>query len=148
LALSHSRISVDSEVVMRASELFDAGALRRAVEAQTRAVKDAPADPDQRLFLVELLCFDGQWDRAGRHCEAIYYDQPEQQAALHAYRNVLHAERFRRQLFGEGGRPEFLTEPPPHVLLRLEALEQFRDRRPEEAARLLRQANDASLTLH
>jgi len=39
---------------MSASELFKAGKLQEAIDAQLKEVKNKPADQSERLFLFEL----------------------------------------------------------------------------------------------
>ena len=43
---------------MNASELYKAGKLQEAVDAQIKEVKASPADQSKRLFLFELLAFE------------------------------------------------------------------------------------------
>jgi type VI secretion system protein ImpE len=129
---------------MSASELFRAGKLHEAVQAQTAEVKADPADPNKRLFLFELLAFAGDLDRAGRQIDAVCYGDPTRDNAVEVYRILVRAELARRRLFREGAPPTFLAEPPEHVLLRLAALEHLRGGRRPEAARLLEQAEAAT----
>lgn len=127
---------------MNADELFKAGRLREAVEAQTLEVKAHPADASKRLFLFELLGFEGDLDRARKQVDALRYDQPELQAAVSTYRGLLDAETERRRLFQAGApAPQFLVDPPPHVLLRLEAVQRLQAGDTAGAAALLEQAN-------
>ena len=128
---------------MSASESYQAGRLREAIDAQVAAVRAAPADSGKRLFLFELLVFSGDLDRAQRQIDAIQFDDPEVATAAGAYRKLLDAERLRRRLFAEGLRPSFLVDPPEHVGWRLDALNRLREGREAEAAELLNRANNA-----
>jgi len=49
---------------MNAGELFKAGQLQAAVDAQLQEVKRNPADEAERVFLGELLVLSGNLDRA------------------------------------------------------------------------------------
>jgi type VI secretion system protein ImpE len=129
---------------MNASELFKAGRLQEAVQAQTQEVKADPADPNKRLFLFELLAFAGDLDRAARQIDAISYGDPQRDNAVETYRLLVKAERARGRLFREGVPPTFLLPPPDHVRLRLDYLNELRAGRPEEAVRLLARARDAT----
>ena len=51
-------------------ELLDSGNLKAAIEALTQEVREAPADPQKRTFLFELLAFAGEWDRAEKQIVA------------------------------------------------------------------------------
>jgi type VI secretion system protein ImpE len=125
---------------MNAGELFKAGQLPEAVDAQLKEVKAKPADHGQRLFLFELLAFAGDLDRAQRQIETINYNDMELDAAVLAYRRLLDSERARRRLFSESLVPRFFGDQPEHVKLRLEAVNRLRENRPAEAAELLTKA--------
>ena len=51
---------------MTASDLFKAGRLREAIDAQLAKVKGQPTDQAARFFLFELFLFSGDLDRARR----------------------------------------------------------------------------------
>src|SRR5262245_25369353 len=112
---------------MSADDLFKAGKLQAAIDAQVQDVKAKPADHGRRLFLFELLAFAGELDRARRQIEAVHYDQMELDAAVQGYRKLLDAEQLRRRLFADGLQPSFLAEPPAHVRQRLEAVNRLRE---------------------
>src|SRR5437879_5628483 len=107
---------------MNASELYKAGKLSEAIDAQIQDVKQHPADHSKRLFLFEMLAFSGDLDRARRQVDAINYGDMSLDMALLAYRQLLDSEQLRRRLFSDGLTPQFLTEPPDHVHVRLEAI--------------------------
>jgi type VI secretion system protein ImpE len=125
---------------MSASDLFKAGKLQDAIDAQLKEVKSAPADHGKRLFLFELLCFAGDLERARRQIDAVNYGEMERDTAVLAYCKILDAEQARRRLFSEGLSPQFLATPPEHVHLRLEAVNRLREGRPVEAAEALARA--------
>jgi type VI secretion system protein ImpE len=126
------------------NELFQAGRLQDAIDAQTARVKASPADQTKRLFLFELLSFAGELDRARKQLDALNYDEIELQAAQTDYRRLLDSETMRRKVFQEGLPPKFLTtEQPEHLRLRLEALGRIRAGQRAEAAELLAQAAEA-----
>jgi type VI secretion system protein ImpE len=127
---------------MSADELFKAGRLREAIEAQSLEVKAHPADTARRLFLFELLAFEGDLDRTRKQVDALRFDRPELQAAALTYRGLVDAEAQRRALFLTGSPPpQFLTDPPAHVHLRLEAIARLKDGDSAGAAALLAKAN-------
>lgn len=126
---------------MDATQLFKAGNLQAALDAQIQAVKADPADHGKRIFLFELAVFAGDLDRARRQIDALSYDDPELERARVTYLALLGAEDARRKLFRDGVQPGFLDTPPEHIAYRLDALKQLRDGRPAEAAALLDKAN-------
>jgi len=133
----------EKEELMNASELFKAGKLPEAVDAQLQEVKAAPADHGKRLFLFELLAFTGDLDRAAKQIDVVNYGEMERDASVLGYRKLLDAEKLRRRLFTEGLEPKFFEDPPPHVQQRLHAVNRLREKNYKEAAELLAQANAA-----
>lgn len=111
---------------MNAAELYRTGSLTGAIEAQIQNVKNRPADQNARMFLFELLAFTGDWDRAQKHIEIIKFPEMELLAAVDSYRKLLDSERIRARVFSEGIAPKFIVDPPEHLTLRLEALQQLR----------------------
>ncbi|MCC6420033.1 MAG: SciE type virulence protein [Gemmataceae bacterium] len=126
---------------MSASDLFKAGRLQEAIDAQLKEVKASPGDQAKRLFLFELVAFSGDLDRARRQIDAMKFDKVELETATLAYRKLLDSEQLRRRLFTETLKPEFFGEPSAHVHLRLEAINRTREGRPKEAAELLARAD-------
>src|SRR5215469_10309503 len=127
---------------MEAKQRFEAGDLAGAIEAVTAQVKARPTDAVSRTFLFELLCFAGELDRAERQLDAIGHLDAASEWPVQVYTNILHAERARRRLFGDGLRPEFLLDPPPHVQLHLDAVNRLREGRGDEARRLIDRAEE------
>jgi type VI secretion system protein ImpE len=128
---------------MNAGELFKAGKLQAAIDAQLQEVKRNPADQAKRMFLFELLVFSGDLDRARRQIDAVTYGEAERDAVVIGYRKLLDAEEDRRKLFRDGKKPQFLGPPPEHVQWRLEAINCLRGNQHKEAAELLNRADAA-----
>jgi type VI secretion system protein ImpE len=82
-----------------AKELFQAGKLSEAVQALGAEVRDNPTDPRRRTFLFELLCFQGEFDRAEKHLNVLAGAGPDAQMGAVLYFSALHAERVRHELF-------------------------------------------------
>jgi type VI secretion system protein ImpE len=132
---------------MNASELFKAGKLQQAVDAQIQEVKKNASDPTKRMFLFELAAFAGDLDRARRQIEAINYPEPERQHIIFGYRKLLDSELARRAVLRDGQPPHFLSPPTEHVQLRLQAVKALKEDKPAEAAELVRQANEQAPAL-
>jgi type VI secretion system protein ImpE len=129
---------------MTATELYKAGKLTEAIDAQLQEVKAHPADHGKRLFLFELLVFAGDLERAKKHVEIVNYGQLELDAAVMAYRRLLDAEAARRSFFKDGVPPKFFGEQPEHVHWRIEAWTRMREGRPAEAAQCLAKADETA----
>ena len=127
---------------MNAGELFQAGRLQEALEAQIQKVRANPDDMGARLFLFELLLFAGDADRAAKHLDALHYDNPRATASVEMYRLALNAEKARREVLAGRDRPKVLAEQPDHVSLRMEALQRYAAGQRAEGDALLDRAND------
>ncbi len=123
-------------------ELFDAGRLDAAIEALTQEVREAPADPQKRTFLFELLSFAGDWDRAEKQILAAVGADAQSQMAAAVYRGLLQAERDRARVFAGKARPHFLRSVPGYVEKGLAALGHVGEGRIAEARALLDEAEE------
>jgi type VI secretion system protein ImpE len=96
---------------MNAHELFQAGRLDEAIESLGAGLRSNPTDAQRRIFLFELLCFAGNYDRAEKQLSVLA--ERSQQAELGAllYRGALSAERVRQEMFLAGDYPQ--AGPPP-----------------------------------
>jgi len=86
---------------MKAKELYQAGKLNEAVQALSAELRDNPTDTQRRIFLFELLCFAGDYDRADKHLNFLSGQSPQAQMGAVLYMSSLHAERLRHKLFEE-----------------------------------------------
>lgn len=125
---------------MTAKELLDAGKLSAAIEQLNADVKTRPTDLRARTFLFELLCFAGDYQRAGRQLDVIAQQDVNSDIGAQVYRNALTAEQSRQRVFTDGVQPHFLLDPPAYARLHLEAISRLREARPSEAEALLQEA--------
>jgi type VI secretion system protein ImpE len=126
---------------MNATDLFKAGRLQLAIDAQIQEVKAKPADHGRRLFLFELCAFAGDLERARRQIDALQFDQPELVLATKNYRDCLDAEDYRRKVFRDGVMPQFFGQPPQHLYKRLEAVNALRANKQADALALIGEAD-------
>src|SRR6478736_5795225 len=108
-----------------AAELFQAGKLNDAIEAQLQAVRSAPLDSGRRTFLFELLSFAGQWDRADQQLAVMAQETVEKGWGASVFQNLVVAERARQKVFAGQARPDVFLDPPQYVIQRWQALEQL-----------------------
>ena len=102
---------------MSVKELLDAGRLAEAIDFATREVKAKPADRSSRSQLFELLCFQGELDRAEKQLDAMaaQTEDVKSELAIHGYKQALQAERLRREVFEGQALPKFFMQPPSYV---------------------------------
>jgi type VI secretion system protein ImpE len=98
---------------VNAQELFRAGRLDEAVESLGAELRGDPTDARRRIFLFELLCFAGAYDRAEKQLDVLAQRGAEAAAGTLLYRSALHAERTRQAMFVEGTYP---TGPAPRAV--------------------------------
>lgn len=72
-----------------------AGQLEDAIQAAQDAVKDDPANLDLRAKLIELLCLDGQLERADDSLASLVKRQPEWLGGAANLRQLLRAQQAR-----------------------------------------------------
>ncbi|MCW4026637.1 MAG: tetratricopeptide repeat protein [Candidatus Bathyarchaeota archaeon] len=102
---------------MIAERLLKEGKLDAAVESVSDQLRARPLDSKLRMALFELLCFQGQFDRAIKQLDAIESASRDPGFALsaHYYRSLLAAEQLRGRVFEGDALPEFPVEPPENV---------------------------------
>lgn len=85
---------------MNAEQLFKAGKLSEAISALNAQLRDNPSDSKSRTFLFELLCFNGDYDRAEKQLN-ILEEEGSKDSFLGTllYKAALHAERLRDEMF-------------------------------------------------
>jgi type VI secretion system protein ImpE len=76
---------------MSAQELLRTGQLKEAVAAILTEVRDNPADHRRRTFLFELLCFAGEFERAGKHLGVLADETPDAGVGALLYRSAVSA---------------------------------------------------------
>jgi type VI secretion system protein ImpE len=84
---------------MDALSLYRAGQLQPAIDALGAELRKQPLDTKRRTFLFELLCFAGEYDRAGKHLDILADSSKEAAAGSILYRSALHAEKTRQEMF-------------------------------------------------
>lgn len=120
-----------------AKTMLDAGNLSGAMEAALSAVKAKPTDGNARIFLFELACFSGDWERAEKQLDVIGHQDNNAMIGSLIFRGNLKAERDRLRFLSHGQKPEFIMEPPDYVLGLLTANNRVREGNLTEAREIL-----------
>ncbi|MHC1742014.1 MAG: type VI secretion system accessory protein TagJ [Syntrophobacteraceae bacterium] len=100
---------------MDAKELIRAGKLAEARNQLVAEVKAAPGDFNRRTLLFQVLCLLGEWDKAALHLNTVAAQNLKSEVAAQAYRNLVHAEKQREEVFTSGRRPAFMPEMPAYA---------------------------------
>jgi len=111
-----------------------------ALKLLSDQVRSRPDDAKLRVFLFQLLAVLGQWDRALNQLTVASELDPAALYMAQAYREAIHCETLRLQVFAGKKVPMLFGEPETWVALMIEAL--LREGRGEhaEAAKLREQA--------
>ncbi len=75
-------------------------------------VKKHPADASQRWLLFQLLCIDGEWERALKQLQTWATLEPAGEARAQLHRALIRSELFRLEVFAGTRTPGFIDPPP------------------------------------
>jgi type VI secretion system protein ImpE len=126
---------------MVGTELLETGQLSVAIERVAGEVKARPTDLAARTFYFELLCLNGDLERAGKQLEVLGAASAEMIGGASIYLGAIQAEKERRQFFHGGPRPRVLDDPP-YSNAQLEAVEHYAAGDSSSAARLLQASSE------
>lgn len=121
---------------MDALSLYRAGQLKPAIDALGDELKKQPLDTRRRTFLFELLCFAGEYDRAGKQLDILSDASKEAAAGAMLYRSALHAERTRQEMFSTSKLPMKDARPASPGTLNGEDFSELTDADPRIGANL------------
>jgi type VI secretion system protein ImpE len=106
----------DAEALLKAGD--PAGALA-ALQADVRA---KAGDPKLRVFLFQLLCIQGQWDRALNQLNVCADLDAAALPMREMYGAAIACERLRTEVFAGRKSPMLFGEPQPWLALLIESL--------------------------
>ena len=110
---------------------------QKALRLLQDTIRSKPADAKLRVFLFQLLCVLGQWDRALNQLTVSGELDASTLAMVQTYREAIQCEGLREQVFLGKRAPLLFGEPETWVALLIEAL--LREGQGElDAARTLR----------
>lgn len=102
--------------------LLRAGEPEAALPALQARVRGEPANPKLRVFLFQLLCILGDWERARAQLQALAELDVGSLPLVHLYGPAISCELLRREVFAGVRTPLVMGEPLPWVALLLQAL--------------------------
>jgi len=107
---------------MLAEESLRNGRLEDALTELQDQVRKDPSNPRYRVFLFQLLCILGDWQRARDQLKVLSDLDPGSLVLVHVYGPAITCELLRREVFAGERTPLVLGEPLPWVALMLQAL--------------------------
>ncbi len=93
-----------------------------ALQFLQEAIRANPADSKLRIFLFQLLSVLGQWERALNQLDVAAGLDPAALAMAQMYREALHCEALRRQVFEGKKSPMVFGQPEQWLAFLIEAL--------------------------
>ena len=126
---------------MNPKDLIRAGRLPEAREQLTAEVKSSPSDVSKRVLLFQILSFYGEWDKAESHLDVIVSRDPNSETGVQVYKNLLNAERERKEVIARRRVPGFLTGTPAYLELYFAACEKLSEKNIDEAIALYKQVD-------
>lgn len=129
-----------------AEALIKAGDAAGALAALQTAVRSNAGDAKLRVFLFQLLCVQGQWDRALNQLNVCAEMDPAALAMRETYTSAVSCEALRKQVFEGKKAPMLFGEPQPWLALLIESQLRFGMGELDAASKLRDQAFDQAPT--
>ena len=123
-----------------AEQALREGDTARALKLLTEQVRAKPQDAKLRIFMFQLLCVLGQWERALNQLSVAAELDANALAMLQTYREAIACETLRLQVFAGQKAPMLFGEPETWTALLIEALLREGRGEPDIARQLREQA--------
>jgi len=138
MASEHADFLAAAEAAVRA------GAPKAALAALTAAVKAAPANAKLRIFLAQLLCVLGQWERAHTQLNVVADMDPVAGPMREMVGHALRCEKLRAAVFEGRRSPMIFGEPEQWLATLIESMLRAGSGESELAASLAEGAFDSA----
>lgn len=129
-----------------AEEFLAAGDPHSALELLQRQVRERPSDAKLRVFLFQLLCVLGQWQRALNQLQVCGEMDAGTLVMVNTYREALQCEAVREAVFAGKTTPMVFGRPQPWVAPLVQALQADASGGSALASRLRADAFEAAPT--
>ena len=132
---------------MNAEESLRQGDLQAALAELQDQVRRDPSNSEYRVFLFQLLCVTGDWERALTQLNVAGDMDAGTLAMVHTYRDLLQCEALRERVFAGDTSPLIFGEPEEWVAKVIEALRIDASGKPDKAQQLRLEAFEAAPTV-
>jgi type VI secretion system protein ImpE len=105
-----------------AEQALKEGDAQIALKLLTEQIRAHPQDVKLRVFIFQLMCVLGQWERAQNQLTVAGELDAATLAMVQTYREAIQCERLREEVFGGKKVPLLFGEPEAWVALLIEAL--------------------------
>lgn len=120
------------------------GKLDDALSEFEEQVRQAPADPQRRESLFQLLAVRGDWKLAEKQLEVLRDLDSQAFLMVHGFHAAVRAEAVRAEVFAGRQRPPVIGEPEPWLALLFEALRRLAEGNSAAGVELRNQAFEAA----
>jgi type VI secretion system protein ImpE len=121
---------------MQAEQRLKSGNLAEALAELQADVRREPANPEKRVFLFQLLCLLGRWDRALTQLQVLSDMDPNTMPMVQTYGPALKCEELRAEVFTGRKAPLLFGKPEEWMAMLLEAARLTGQDKHEEAGAL------------
>jgi len=125
---------------MLAEQSLREGRVTEALAELQDLVRKTPDNAEYRVFLFQLLCVLGEWERARNQLKVLGELEAGSLPLVHVYGTAITCELLRRDVFAGARTPLLLGEPLPWVALLIQALSESAHGRTAEAGALRAEA--------
>ena len=132
---------------LSAEEYLQQGDLQEALQQLQQQVRAQPANVQHRTFLFQLLCIQGQWERALIQLSVAGELDDSTLAMVSMYRQVIACERVREEVFKGNKEPVVFGRPEEWVALLIQALHLSSQGKIAQSQELRARALDAATTI-
>lgn len=129
---------------MTPEELLKSGDLDATLKALQDKVRSDPANAKLRIFLFQLLCVRGDWNRAIQQLKVSAEMDPAATMMAQTYREAIICEVYREKVFAGEKEPLIFGEPQEWLALLLESQKALGAGRISEAADVRARAFEAA----
>jgi type VI secretion system protein ImpE len=129
---------------MNAEESLRHGDLQAAMSALQDQVRSDPSNVEYRVFLFQLLCVTGDWERALTQLNVAGDLDAGTLAMVHTYRDLLQCEALRQRVFAGEISPMIFGEPEEWFAKVIEALRVDASGKLDKAQQLRLEAFEAA----
>jgi type VI secretion system protein ImpE len=107
---------------MSSLQLLRAGNVSEVLKSLQNDVRNNPSEPKHRIFLFQVYCVIGSWDRALNQLNVLRDLEKTAVAMADTYQELLACEALRAEVFQGKRSPLLFGEPEPWAALMLESL--------------------------
>jgi type VI secretion system protein ImpE len=125
---------------MQAEQLLQQGDLDGTLQVLQQNVRERPSDPALRVFLFQLLCVTGDWQRALEQLQLTAKLDPINLPMVQTYGDAIACELFRQQVFAGRQSPLVFGDPPAWIARLVEGLHLAAEGGLERARQLQQEA--------